>query len=165
MSGLRIIGFRNRENGNEKPHFQRLRFHEGSYGLGLNADLPFDRKAERNAYQEAVIKVQQTRREYEDAVARIKLGIRQAYRQLEEAEERYKIQEVSLELAQKRVDRTPLLLKTGRARTRDLLESQDALLNAQNALTDALIGHAVAKLFFFKDIGVLQVRPDGMWEK
>jgi len=49
--------------------------------------------------------------------------------------------------------------------TRDLLDSQDDLLDAQNSLTAALVGHVVAKLNFFRDIGVLQVRPDGMWEQ
>jgi hypothetical protein len=27
------------------------------------------------------------------------------------------------------------------------------------------VGHTVAKLNFFRDVGVLQVRPDGMWEQ
>lgn len=35
--------------------FTRLRFHEGTYSFGLEADLPLDRKAERNAYREALI--------------------------------------------------------------------------------------------------------------
>ncbi|MHC4639589.1 MAG: TolC family protein [Planctomycetota bacterium] len=154
-----------RVNSTEDTDFSRLRFHDGLYELGIRADLPFDRKAERNAYREAIISVQQRRREYENAVAEIKLGIRLAYRKLKEEKERYRIQEISLELAQKRVALTPLLLKTGKAQTRDLLDAQDDLLVAQNALTDALVAHTVAKLFFFRDIGVLQVRPDGMWGK
>jgi len=28
-----------------------------------------------------------------------------------------------------------------------------------------LVSHTVAKMNFFRDIGVLQVRPDGMWEQ
>jgi len=91
--------------------------------------------------------------------------VRQAYRQLREAAERYSIQKKSLELAQKRVDSTAMFLKTGRARTRDLLESQDALLRAQNDVMAALVEHAIAKLNFFRDVGILQVRPDGMWEQ
>ena len=35
----------------------------------------------------------------------------------------------------------------------------------QNQLTEAFVGHVVAKLNIFRDIGVLQVRPDGMWEQ
>jgi hypothetical protein len=48
---------------------------------------------------------------------------------------------------------------------RDYLESQDAFLRAQNDVTAALVSHAIAKLNFFRDIGILQVRPDGMWEE
>jgi len=57
------------------------------------------------------------------------------------------------------------LLQAGRVTTRDLLESQDAFLDAQNNVTAALVDYAIAKLSFFRDIGVLQVRPDGMWEQ
>ncbi|MHC4473996.1 MAG: TolC family protein [Planctomycetota bacterium] len=145
--------------------FTRLQFHNGTYSLGLDSDLPFDRKAERNAYRQALIDLQQGRREHQENVARVKLDIRQAYRQLRETQERYRIQKNSLELAWKRVDSTAMFLKTGRAQTRDLLESQDALLEAENELTDALVGHTIAKLNFFRDIGVLQVRADGMWEQ
>jgi len=152
-------------NSTEKTDFSRLQFHKGTYALGLEGDLPLDRKTERNAYREAVITLQQTQREYENKEDEVKLNVRQAYRQLQEAAERYRIQKNSLDLAEKRVESTALLLEAGRSTTRDLLEAQDALLEAQNAVTSALIGHAIAKLNFFRDIGVLQVRPDGMWEQ
>jgi outer membrane protein TolC len=145
--------------------FTKLQFQDGTYFIGMEADLPFDRKAERNAYRRTLIEFQQSQREYEESVSNVKLEIRQAYRELAEAKERYRIQKSSLELAEKRVDSTAMFLKTGRAQTRDLLDSQDALLEAQNELTDALVGHTIAKLNFFRDIGVLQVRPDGMWQR
>jgi outer membrane protein TolC len=144
--------------------YSRLQFQHGTYSFGLSADLPFDRKAERNAYRKALIGLQQQRREYEDFTDTVKLQVRQAYRQLEEAAERYNIQKNNLELAQKRVGSTSMLLEAGRATTRDLLESQDALLEAQNNVTDALVAHSIAKLNFFRDIGILQVKPDGMWQ-
>ena len=81
------------------------------------------------------------------------------------AAELYRIQKNSLELADRRVESTSLLLQAGRLTTRDLLESQDALLEAQDSVTEALIGHAIAKLNFFRDVGILEVRPDGMWEQ
>jgi outer membrane protein TolC len=145
--------------------YRRLQFHRGRYSLGLQADLPLDRKAERNAYREALITLTQQEREYENFVDQVKLEVRQAYRRLREEAESYRTQELSLELARKRVESTTILLKAGRATTRDLLESQDALLAAQNSVTAALIGHAIAKLGFFADIGLLHVRPDGMWEE
>ena len=142
-----------------------LQFHRGTYGLGLEADLPLDRKAQRNAYREAIIALERQQRKYENDMEEVKLNVRQAYRKLQEAAERYGIQRSSLELAEKRVESTSLLLDAGRAKTRDLLDSQDDLLEAQNNLTAALVDHIVAKLSFFRDVGILQVRPDGMWQE
>jgi len=149
----------------EKTKYSRLQFHKGNYTFGFNADLPLDRKAERNAYREALITLQQQQREYDNDVAEVKLDVRQAYRQLKEAEDRYETQKKSLDLARKRVKSIPLLWETRRASTRDLLESQDALLRAQNDLTSALVDYTIAKLAFFRDVGILQVRPDGMWKQ
>jgi outer membrane protein TolC len=152
-------------NSTPETKFQRLQFHNGTYLLGLEADLPLDRKAERNAYREALIALEQRRREYQGDVDRVELDVRSAYRQLQEYAERYKTQKNSLELSETRVESTSFLLQAGRVTTRDLLDSQDALLGAQNNVTAALVDHAIAKLSFFRDIGILQVRPDGMWEQ
>lgn len=146
-----------------KTDFGTLQFHEGDYSLGLRADLPFDRKIERNEYRLALIDLEEAQRRYDESVDNVKLDVRQAYRDLQEAAERYGIQKNSLQLAEKRVESTTLLLDAGRATTRDLLESQDALLEAQDNVATALVAHLGAKLNFFKDVGILQVRPDGMW--
>jgi outer membrane protein TolC len=143
--------------------YSRLQFHHGTYSFGLSADLPLDRKAERNVYRQALIALEQQQRQYENDTDTVKLEVRQAYRELEQAAESYRIQRNSLDLAQMRVESTTLLLEAGRSTTRDLLEAQDALLQAQNNLTAALVSHAIAKLSFFRDVGILQVRPDGMW--
>jgi outer membrane protein TolC len=149
----------------EKTKFTRLQFQQGIYSLGWNADLPLDRKSERNAYREALITFTQRQRNYENSVDGVKLDIRNAYRQLRERAESYRIQQLSLKLAERRLENNQLLLDAGRAEVRLLLDSQNALVRAQNDLTSALISHTIAKLNFFRDIGVLQVRPDGMWEE
>ncbi len=148
----------------EKTDFTRLQFHNGTYGLGLEADLPFDRKTERNAYREVLIAFTRQQRTYQDGIDNVKLEVRNAYRRLQEQAEAYRIQKLSLELAEKRVESNEMLLDAGRITVRLLLDSQNALVNAQNNYTRALVSHTVAKLSFFSDIGVLQVRPDGMWE-
>ena len=145
--------------------FTRLQFHQGTYGLGLEADLPFDRKAERNAYREALITFTQQKREYQNGIDEVKLEVRDAYRRLREQAESYRIQKLSLELARKRVESNEMLLDAGRITVRLLLDSQNALAEAQNNYTGALVNHTVTKLNFFSNIGVLQVRPDGMWER
>jgi outer membrane protein TolC len=148
-----------------KTGFDRLQFKKGTYSLGLAADLPFNRKAERNAYREALISMEQRRRGYDDEFENVKLDVRQAYRDLEETAESYRIQQIGLELAERRVEEQKLLLEYGRGTIRLLLETEDDLVGAQNDVTSALVNHTIAKMSFFRDIGILQVKPDGMWEQ
>lgn len=145
--------------------FTRLRFHEGTYSLGMTADLGLDQKSQRNAYRRALITVQQQQRGYDEDAENIKLAIRQAYRDLAETAESYEIQRLGVELAQRRLEEQKIRLQYGSGTVRQLLQSENALLSARNDQTDALVRHTIAKLNFFRDIGVLQVKPDGMWEQ
>ena len=159
---LDIVGSANVGSSGNKD-FTNLQFHNGTYQFGLELDLPVDQLEDRNTFRKAVITLTRQKREYDNERSEVKLDIRQAYRQLISAAERYTIQKNSLTLAESRVESTTLLLEAGRSKTRDLLESQDALLESQNAVTGALVDHTIAKLNFFRDIGILQVKPDGMW--
>ncbi len=161
---LDLIGSSDVSSAN-KTGFDRLQFHQGTYRLGFGADLPFDRKAERNAYREALITMEQQQRSYDEYIENVKLDVRQAYRELTEKAESYRIQKISLELARRRVEEQKLKLEYGRVTIRDLVITEDALVAAQNNVTVALVNHTVIKLNFFRDIGVLQVKPDGMWEQ
>ncbi len=132
---------------------------------GLQADLPFDRVAEQNIYRKALIALNQREREYELATDTVTLEIRQAYRDLKEAAQSYRVQVEGLKLAEKRLKNTFLLLQYGRASSRRFLNAQNDLFDAQNAAAEALVNYMVATLNFYRDTEVLQVRPDGMWEK
>jgi len=146
--------------------FDRLQFHEGDYSFGLRSnDLGLDRKAERNEYRKALITLEQQQRQHELDTDRIELDVRQALRALRAEAERYRIQKIALNLAQRRLETQKLMLEIGQSNVRLLLESEGALLQAQNDVTSALVAHAIAKLGFFRDIGILQIRPDGMWEQ
>ena len=129
----------------------------------LEMDLPFDRMAEQNLYRKALITLSQKQREYEEAVDMVTLEVRQAYRDLAEAAERHRVQSENLKLARKRLENTLLLLQYGRANSRRVLNAQRDLFDAQNAATEALVNYTIATLNFYRDTGVLQVRPDGMW--
>ena len=161
---LNISGSTN-VNSADKTNFDRLQFHRGRYELAFGADLPLDRKDERNAYREALISMEQQQRSYDEEVENVKLDVRQAYRDLAETAETYRIQKIGLELARRRVEEQKLLLEYGRGIIRLLLETEDDLVQAQNDLTGALVNHTIAKMSFFRDVGILQVKPDGMWEQ
>ncbi len=149
----------------DNTKIDRLRFHEGTYTLGLEADLPLDRKAERNAYREALISLEQQERDFENERDNIELEVRDALRTLKAEAEGYRIQKLALQLAERRLEAQQMLMDVGTGDTRLLLDSEGDLLQAQNDVTGALVDHAIAKMSFFRDIGVLQVKPDGMWEE
>lgn len=135
------------------------------YSLNFDLNLPMDRVAEQNVYRKALITLNQRQREYELAADTIRLEVRQAYRDLAEAAERYRIQSEALKVAQERFRKTNLLMQYARASSRRVLAAQGDLFEAQNEATQALVNYANATLDFYSDTGVLQVRPDGMWER
>jgi len=143
----------------------RLQFHEGTYTLGIEADLPLDRKAERNAYREALISLEQRQRDFENDRDNIELEVRDALRGLNAEAEGYRIQKMALELAEGRLEAQKMLFDIGQSDVRLLLESEDDLLTAQNEVISSLVEFTISGLSFYRDIGVLQVKPDGMWEE
>jgi len=162
---LNLTGGANNIESPSGTDFSRLMFQQGDYSVGLGADLPFDRKSKRNQYMRALISFQRIQRGYDEDVENVKLGVREAYRNLAETAESYRIQKIGLELAERRVEEQKLRLLYGRAVIRDLMITNDALVAAQQDLTDALVKHTTAKMRFFRDVGILQVKPDGMWEQ
>lgn len=163
-SELNLVGNVN-AIGARKGDRQTLRSLRQEYEAGLELNLPLDRVAEQNVYRKALITLNQNQRQYEQAADTVTLEVRQAYRDLAEASERYRVQLDSLELARKRLANTSLLMQYGRASSRRVLNAQQDLLDAQNAATAALVDYAVATLNFYRDTGVLHVRADGMWEQ
>jgi outer membrane protein TolC len=139
----------------------RFLFHEGSYDFGLDIDLPIDRLDERNAYRRSLIDYDASVRGYMEAVDTIKQDIRESLRQLKRTEQTYQIAEESVRLALRRVDSTKVELDAGRATTRDLLEAQEALVDAQNSRTEALVSHLVTRLEFQRDTELLEVDEEG----
>jgi len=153
-----------RVDSTEDTQWQRLRFHDGTYDVGMVLDLPLDKLTERNIYRKSLISYLQTKREYALAVDNVKLDVRNAFRGLIEAAQRHHIQKKSLVLAQERVNNTTMLLQAGRVESRAMLDSQDDLLAAQNETTSTLVNYMLAKLNFYRDVGILTVKPDGSWQ-
>jgi len=143
----------------------KIRTDDGVYSALLNLDLPIERTAERNAYRKGFITLEQAVRDVQALEDEIKISIRNKLRDLLESREGVRIQALSVELAQKRVRSTNLFLEAGRAQIRDMLESQEALLSAQNSLTASIINYRVAELELQRDMGALQVDEKGLWQE
>jgi len=138
---------------------------EGRYNFGLELEMPWEKTAERNLYRQAIIDLEAQVRAMQETEDRIKLEIRNVLRDLREARASYRIQREAVAVARERVDSVNMFLRFGRAETRDLLEAERALLDAQNSLTDARVAYRVAELELQRDLGRLEVDHQGRWRE
>ncbi|MGJ8636466.1 MAG: TolC family protein [Phycisphaerales bacterium] len=141
----------------------QIRTDRGFYSLLLGIDLPFERTSERNQYRNSLIAYEQMIRRFQELEDGVKLDVRDVLRNLLEAREAIKIQAEAVRVAQRRVDSTNLFLQAGRAEIRDLLEAQNSLNSAQDALTSAVVNYRIGELRLQRDLGVLEVDNKGLW--
>jgi len=142
------------------PDIKRYR-----WSAGLDADLPFDRKSERNAYRGALIAEKQAARALEQQEDEIKLEVRESWRTLEQAKRSYEIAEIGVKLAERRVEEQNLLAELGRAKAQDQVDAQNALNTSKNQQTQALVTHTIARLQFWNNMGILYIKDNGQWEE
>ncbi len=142
-----------------------LRPDRGFYTALLTLDLPFERTAERNDYRNSLIVLERAVREVQEREDEIKLAIRNDLRTMFEARESRQIQARALFVAENRVKSTTMFFEAGRTQIRELLDAQEALINARNALISAVVDYRVAELDFQRDAGVLQIDERGIWRE
>jgi len=142
-----------------------LRLDDGSYDALLTLDLPFERTFERNEYRVSLINYERAARDVQELEDRIKADVRDQLRELLTSREGLSIQAAAVRLAERRVDSTRTFLEIGRAQTRDLLEAEEDLIDARDALTNALVSYRIAELEIQADMGVLQVDENALWNE
>jgi outer membrane protein TolC len=142
-----------------------LSLDQGDYSALLALELPLERTAEAIAYRSSYLQLQEAVRGLQALEDAIKQDVRQRLRTLREARETLRIQALSVELARRRVRGADLNLQAGRVEIRDLLEAQEDLLSAQNALTSAAVDYRLAELELQRDLDILEVAADGLWKE
>lgn len=138
---------------------------EGVFSSLVTLDLPLERTLEAVNYRNSYITLEQSVRDVQSLEDTIKFDIRDSLRNSLEARENMYIQAKAVAVAQKRVKSVNMFLDAGRAQIRDLLEAQDALLSAQNALTAAIVQYRISELNIQRDMGVLEVDENGLWKE
>jgi outer membrane protein TolC len=147
-----------------QDRFQSIDFERTRASVGFDVNPLFDRKSERNAYRSALISLNRTARGREEAEDQVKLDVRQAWRNLEQARINYEIQKIGVDLNERRVREQELLFEAGRGSAIDQVDAQNALIAARNELTAAIVQHTIARLTFWRDMGILFIKEDGQWE-
>ena len=143
----------------------RVQLNEAAYSALLTLDLPLERVAERNDYRNSLISLERAVRDVGSLEDQVKLDVRNRLRTLGSTRESLQIQARAVEVAQQRVSSANMLLEAGRVQIRDILEAQEALLSAQNALTAAVINYRITELELQQDMGLLKVDEKGLWQE
>ncbi len=139
-------------------------FHEGFYDALITIDLPIERTRERNAYRNSLINLERAVRDLQATEDQVKLNVRNILRDLLEFRESLHIQAGAVELARERVRSTDMLLEAGRGSIRNALDAKDDLVQSQNSLTAAFVSYLIAELEIQRDMGVLEVNEQGLWQ-
>ncbi len=129
----------------------------------VDLKLPLDRKAERNIYRATFIALDRARRDEDLVRDEARLDIYEAWRTLEQERRDFDIAEQGVTLAARRLEEQLLLAELGRGEARDLVESQEDLVDAQNQRTSTLIDHTLARMRLWRDMGILYIYSDGSW--
>jgi len=135
-----------------------LEYLEKQFDLEFDEELPFDLLREHNEFRKDMMALSVLHREYAEKVDKIIADVRDAYTDLEEATECYRLQLQIIELAEKRVNESFTLLSSGRGNVGNVLRAHDDLNEAHIGATDALVDSAIAVM-------KIQVRQDAMWRK
>jgi len=142
-----------------------LSFRGGRYSALLALDLPIERTSQRNAYRNSLINLERATRTVQSLEDQIKTAIRTELRTLIESRESLKISAQSVVIAENSVANANLQLEAGRVQIRDLLDAQDALLQAQLGLTGAIVGYRTAELQLQRDLDLLKITKEGLLQE
>lgn len=158
-----VAGGRINSEGGDR--FASLDFDRSVWSAGVVLDLPLDQKDERNTYRRALIAYEQAVRNESLAEDNIKLDVRNSYRNLLQAQKDFEISQIQVDLNQRRVEEETLRAELGLGDIIDQVDAQNALTAAQTGVTGAIVDFQISLLEFWRDLGILYVKENGMWEE
>ena len=147
--------------GSPKAEPGRIQTHHHTRSAKLTLDVELDQTDNRDAYRNAMILRDRSKRGLVEAEDTATLNVRNSFRSLNQSGRSFKLQAQSVEIAKRRTRLIAIQRKQGEATTRDVLEAEDALNTALNGLTSSLVNYTITRLEFLASLGMLDVDPAG----
>ena len=135
-----------------------------TFRTGLNLELPLDRKAERNTLRQSLILKRRAQRAYEEARDIVVQQVRRAIRRVAQQAQSLEVQIANSRLAQQRLRAAKFRYQRSLVPSLEVVDAQNALLEAQNNVAQAQAEYKVAILEFWRDTDTLRVGDDGRWQ-
>jgi outer membrane protein TolC len=133
--------------------------------LSVTLGLPLDRFDERNAYRAAEIALGRARRDLDEFEDQLRVQIQSSFRELARRLESLEIQRQLIVDQTKNLRIAELRFERGEIPNRDVVEANQSLLDAQNALIDEQVNYEIERLQLLRDLGILFIDDTGMWKE
>lgn len=131
------------------------------YDASLRLDLPLDRVSERNRYRASLIVLEAAKREVALTEDQVVSSVRARIRGIRSAIVSLELQRQGIEIARQRLEFANESLLLGRTSdSRNVVEAQNSLLQAQDRYDQARANLQVAILSYLRDTGVLRLDPE-----
>jgi outer membrane protein TolC len=140
-------------------------FERSDSSLSVTLGIPLDRVDQRNAYRSAELALGRARRSLEEFEDQLRVSIQSSFRELARRLESLEIQRQLIVDQTKNLRIAELRFERGDIDNRDVVEANQSLLDAKNALIDEQVGYEIARLQLLRDLGILFVDENGMWKR
>jgi outer membrane protein TolC len=145
--------------------FARQSLDDASYSAALTFGLPVDRLPERNAYRSSQIALARALRSFSEFQDNLEVSVQSTFRELVRRKQSLDIQTQLISDQERNVKIAQLRFEQGNFSNRDVVEAQQALLDARNALIREKVDYEIARLELLKDLGILFIDEKGMWNE
>jgi len=139
----------------------RIQTHHHTRSAKLTFNYNLDQTNTRNAYRNALITQDRSKRSLAETEDNATLNVRNSFRSLKQSGQSFSLQAKSVEIAQRRTALLAIQRKEGQASTRDVLEAEAALNSSLNGLTSSLVNYTITRLNFLASLGMLDVDVEG----
>ncbi len=143
--------------------FEEMNF-DASASAGLTFGIPWDSRAERDAFLKARIAEARAQRALELQKDQIRREVRDRYRSANLVRLTLYIQNKIRRSAEKRLKIAEFRFRRGEISNRDVMDAQEALLQAENRYIRALTDQWIRDLDLAESMGTLEVGSGGMPE-
>lgn len=161
LPGLDAQGSVTYDTNPDKPNMVNYHDDRATWRSALNLEVPLDRVEERNALRGALINKERAVRNYSQSRDQVAAQISQTMRQVLLSQQSLRIQILSRDLALNRREGARIRFEKSLVSNREVVDAENSLLNARDALAAAQVQLRSAILQFFRDTGMLRLNDDG----
>lgn len=140
----------------------RLREERATWQAALSLSMS-DRREETTAYRRTLVVLRREERNHAEFVDIVRSDVRRAARRIDQEASLQQIQLANRAENATRLDAARAQVDLGRSTNQDVVDAENELLRAENALAQAIANHRRAILEFRRDTGTLRVTDSGRW--